>query len=877
MREKKLYSSAIIPDDLYVQRDADRKLKEVLLRMSKPAYISVARQMGKTNLLIQTKRSLQNDTNKYIYIDLTNKFESSQDCFRYIINQIINSNEDVLEFQEASKNIQELRKVSKNNPTEEYQNEIREILKKYKGNLIVFLDEVDDLIKYNFSDDIFGQIRKTYFINETYPVLKRITYVLSGVIDPEKLIKTKENSPFNIAIPIYLEDFKLEEFYELIHKADLVLEHNIKEYLFNWLRGNPRMSFEILSLIEDEYISGKKITIELIDKIINDFYLTNFKNPPIDHIRDLIKHNTEVRKGLIKLKKGQIEELSDEIINKFYLFGITSSKASKQNLCIKNKVIELSLSDEWLEKIEIEKKGYYDLASDKIAQGEIEEGIKLLKEYIQNEPQGNFVHLANFDIGKAFYTIGQYEMSNKYLLEKPISKEAFPELYYWQIFYIGANFLKIGSLEDSLKYYDEIINECKIPKIVISAYANKGEAIINSKATLDIPYIENLYTTAIDYVNSHSSKIEAVEREKIYTLVNYRLGYIYINNKLPKEKALEFFKKSLETAVVNEKATLMLFIDSCLDSNSEQRKGIYKELTEFIIENNIIFSDEESAIAPFKQYHLLLSLSNIFEFELNTEFEKLFEYSISKIYKNELLDYELLLKVANFSINNNNSLVGERIINKILENKNINLETQIHCYRVLGLIYFNRKEKKIGASYLTKYADLFSITHELNEPLNNIDFNAFIYLIDYYREQKQYAKSFEISLIIERKFSENLNPDNKANSTVILFYIMDYYSFIGDITNVNKYGNAILNNIKEIKPVISELRYLDKKALEQIEKETISTLSDLKQVKQIEPIKVVREPGRNEFVKVKYKNGNIIVAKYKKVSDDIKKGECQIV
>jgi len=62
MKEKVLYSSAIIPDSLYVKRAADHKLKEIILRMSKPAYISVARQMGKTNLLIQAKRELENDS-----------------------------------------------------------------------------------------------------------------------------------------------------------------------------------------------------------------------------------------------------------------------------------------------------------------------------------------------------------------------------------------------------------------------------------------------------------------------------------------------------------------------------------------------------------------------------------------------------------------------------------------------------------------------------------------------------------------------------------------------------------------------------------------------------------------------------------------------
>lgn len=85
MKEKILYSSAIIPDELYVQRDGDRKLREVIQRMSKPAYISVARQMGKTNLLIHTKRALEDTNNRFIYIDVTSDFNTAQDCFRYIV------------------------------------------------------------------------------------------------------------------------------------------------------------------------------------------------------------------------------------------------------------------------------------------------------------------------------------------------------------------------------------------------------------------------------------------------------------------------------------------------------------------------------------------------------------------------------------------------------------------------------------------------------------------------------------------------------------------------------------------------------------------------------------------------------------------------
>jgi hypothetical protein len=168
--------------------------------------------MGKTNMLIHAKRKLENDTHRYIFIDITNQFQTSQDCFRYIIDQIIDANENIPGFKTARNIISSGRPSVSPNPTKEYQDELRIILKEYQGELVIFLDEVDDLRKHSFSDEVFAQIRKTYFVRVTYPDFNRLSYVLSGVIDPEKLIKNKENSPFNIAIPIYLGDFTKEEF-----------------------------------------------------------------------------------------------------------------------------------------------------------------------------------------------------------------------------------------------------------------------------------------------------------------------------------------------------------------------------------------------------------------------------------------------------------------------------------------------------------------------------------------------------------------------------------------------------------------------------------------------------------------------------------------
>ncbi|EQC43147.1 hypothetical protein M901_0014, partial [Bacteriovorax sp. DB6_IX] len=53
--------------------------------------------MGKTNLLIHTKRKLETENDIFAYIDLSNRFDTARECFRSIIDTIIESNYEKLE------------------------------------------------------------------------------------------------------------------------------------------------------------------------------------------------------------------------------------------------------------------------------------------------------------------------------------------------------------------------------------------------------------------------------------------------------------------------------------------------------------------------------------------------------------------------------------------------------------------------------------------------------------------------------------------------------------------------------------------------------------------------------------------------------------
>ena len=144
-----------IPTQLYVDRGADLQLKKIIEDMQRPGYVLVARQMGKTNLLINAKRNLESNKRLFAYVDLSNLYENERDCYRNIINTIIELNREI--FEQIENKITEIR--SKDLPPHnEYLRSLVLILNQFLGDLIIILDEIDALKSVEYSDNIFAQI-----------------------------------------------------------------------------------------------------------------------------------------------------------------------------------------------------------------------------------------------------------------------------------------------------------------------------------------------------------------------------------------------------------------------------------------------------------------------------------------------------------------------------------------------------------------------------------------------------------------------------------------------------------------------------------------------------------------------------------------------
>lgn len=874
MTHKKLHITAIIPDEIYVQRDADRQLAEVIARMSKPAYISVARQMGKTNLLLHTKRKLEDEKNRFVYIDITNQFNSAQDCFRYIIDQVIDANEDIPEFIEASKVIKLNRPAISENPTKEYQDGLREVLKRFKGNLIIFLDEVDALRKYDFSDEIFAQIRKTYFVRVTYSVFNRLTYVLSGVIDPERLIKNKDNSPFNISIPIYLGDFSKSEFDELVQKSQIEISPQVKQYIYDWLQGNPRMSYDVLSQLEDLFLSGIELTRSHVDSVIQKIYLEDYKHPPIDHIRDIVKRYTDIRRAVLKIKKGESNELTDEIKNKLYLYGIIGVRTKKDILTIKNKVIDEALSFKWLEQIDVEKKGYYELGIENIGLGYYKEGIKYLVDFINNSPNHGYVQLARFEIGRSYWELKEYEQSNKYLLDRPITKEESATGYFNQLQIIGINYWKTKKTDEAIEIFNEIIEDKRVPSIAINAFLNKA-AIYFEKGIIAYPHSEATYLEAAKYLEENQEKVEAPGN--IFAIIFYKLGYLnYIKGPGNYETASHYFFDALKYAKEEQKPLVLLQLDSIFKNDLEKRKEFHLEVSKIILDNKLAFQNDP--VLFFNQHLLFIILINLKDFGLHEHFNELFQYSLENLFKEQSTETELYYQLGAFAISVGDNQVGEGLLKNVINSSREDKKSKMLAFQSLGLEASNKKDINQSILYFLRYVELFDTYDNFNELPDSNAYYAFVQLMAYLRAQNKLEESYNIGKIIEKKFYESPDIDIKSQIIVILFFIMDYFLYKGSIEDALQYAQRNLTRIKELSSLGKEIKFIDKTVLEDIESQTKKAIRDSNKIKpEIRPFQAKREKGRNEWVKVKYKNGNEAYGKYKRFMHDIESGLCILI
>lgn len=858
----------IIPQDLYVQRDADKQVKNIINDMGRPGYVLVSRQMGKTNLLLNAKRNFEIDNNVFVYVDLSNSFDNAKSCFENIIDVAIDSNYE--KFEEVSKKIFKNRKEQiEATPHKQHNYELRLLLQALNGGkIVIMLDEIDALTKTNYSDQIFSQIRSSYFASRVnYKEFFNLTYLLSGVIEPNEIIKDSKISPFNIGQKIYLDDFSKEEFKSFIRTAELHLTIDLEDRIYYWTNGNPRMTWDICAEIENHLLNGS-ISISTIDKIVNELYLTTFDKPPIDNIRELVKEDSEIRNSIIEIEYKKGGEVSDRIKSKLYLAGIINY--NEKNIHIKNEILRQSLSLEWIKSLEEEEKGLVKIAIDYFEKENYLESLQNFEKYLSTNTFKEIDKSSNYYyMGTAAYSINLFDKTIEYLKQTSFDKIDESRSYYSAINLIGLSNLYKDNIDESLACFKEVIESDRKDEIFAIALVNYGSISLKSDIKKYKDEAEIIFKNIINETGFDKEKIDINRINELKSISHYNLGKIYSSSN-DKINALKQYELAIEYSAEAKKSKMLLELLTVLENENDKIKRI-DELIDLIIKNKIkpVNDDYEK---PFSFNYL--DLKNLLIL-IYLDYNELFLEKSKPLFK--LLDDKQLsvqlFELAIHLINNKNIESGKKLLYDLYENfsnEEFGIENEIKYKTLKILAYLYEDELKTKS---IEYCSLFK--SERFESVDNIDFNIFAELIYHFFETKKYRDALNYVDIINSVKSE-VDNSYLANYLVIYNLEMNLNHLLNNREKVVEKAKEIIRlvNDDDIKRQKSNL--LGETGLEIIKQNAESILRPEALIQS--PISVSRKYGRNEIIKVKYKkNGAIIEAKFKKLQKDINNNECFIL
>ncbi|MBP0019342.1 MAG: cation:proton antiporter [Cyanobacteria bacterium SBLK] len=281
----------------YILRQADSQLYN-RLKAGEFCYILNSRQMGKSSLRVRTMQRLQEESIFCADIDLTligTQQVTSEEWYGGILSCLIGWFEleiDGGEWWHARDIIPPIQRLDKFIETI--------LLPQTHGKIVIFIDEIDNVLGLDFKDDFFAFIRACYNKRADNHEYNRLTFCLLGVAKPTDLIQDRYRTPFNIGYSIELRGFTWEEVKSL--SGGLVglvrYPHLALKTILNWTGGQPFLTQKLCKLLQTHAGSScwefsEEQQLEWIDRTIQIHLIERWDT------RDEQEHFNTIRRRLL--------------------------------------------------------------------------------------------------------------------------------------------------------------------------------------------------------------------------------------------------------------------------------------------------------------------------------------------------------------------------------------------------------------------------------------------------------------------------------------------------------------------------------------------------------------------------------------------------
>jgi hypothetical protein len=335
----------------YVPRQADEDLYNGLTA-GKFCYLLTSRQMGKSSLMVRTAARLREEGAAVAVLDLTAigqnlTAEQWYDGLLSRIGQQLDLEDELEDFWLDHERLGAMQR---------WMRAIREIvLTRFKGRIVIFVDEIDAVRSLPFStDEFFAGIREFYNRRTEDPELARLTFCLLGVATPSDLIRDTRTTPFNIGQRIELSDFNEREAAPLaegLGRGAKGGEALVKRVLY-WTGGHPYLTQRLCQAVaEDPGVTSPAG----VDKHCEELYLSTRARERDDNllfVRERILRNEADRAGLLdlygKVREGKRidDDDTNQLLGILRLAGIIRIAAGR--LRVRNRIYEHVFDRSWI-------------------------------------------------------------------------------------------------------------------------------------------------------------------------------------------------------------------------------------------------------------------------------------------------------------------------------------------------------------------------------------------------------------------------------------------------------------------------------------------------------------------------------------------------